>query len=40
MMRKAAKIYSPFEWWGVVVFTCFGSSQTTRILRDAIAKPY
>jgi hypothetical protein len=36
--RHAASLY-PEAWWGVVVFTCFGSLNSTRALREVIAEP-
>jgi hypothetical protein len=36
--REAAALY-PEAWWGVVVFTCFGSLNSTRAIRDVFARP-
>jgi len=36
--REAAALYHE-AWWGVVVFTCFGSLNSTRLLRNVMAKP-
>lgn len=36
--REAAMLFQE-AWWGVVVFTCFGSLNSTRIVSDFIAKP-
>src|SRR4051794_11926368 len=36
--RQAAVLY-PDPWWGVVVFTCFGSLHSTRAVRNILARP-
>ncbi len=36
--REAATLY-PEAWWGVVVFTCFGSLNSTRATRYALPEP-
>lgn len=36
--REAASLY-PQPWWGVVVFTAFGSLTSTRALRLALPEP-
>jgi hypothetical protein len=36
--RGAAALYSD-PWWGVVVFTCFGSLKSTGAVRDVLAEP-
>jgi len=35
---EAAALY-PEAWWGVVVFTCFGSLKSTRLLHTVMEKP-
>lgn len=37
--EEAAAMYAPWQWWGVVVFTCFGSLNSARALRHVIAEP-
>lgn len=36
--RAAAALY-PDAWWGVVVFTCFGSLTSTAAVRDFLTEP-
>lgn len=36
--REAAAIY-PDGWWGIVVFSCFGSLSSARAVRDALSGP-
>ena len=36
--REAATLY-PKAWWGVVVFTCFGSLNSARATRDVLPEP-
>lgn len=36
--REAAALF-PNPWWGVVVFTCFGSLKSTRVVCNLFAKP-
>jgi hypothetical protein len=36
---NAGSLY-PEAWWGVVVFTCFGSLNSTRTLRDVLPQPF
>ena len=36
--REAAALY-PNAWWGVVVFTCFGSLNSARALRQHFREP-
>jgi hypothetical protein len=36
--REAASLYQD-AWWGVVVFTCFGSLPSTRAVRHVFSQP-
>jgi hypothetical protein len=36
--REAASLY-PNAWWGVVVFTCFGSLNSARAVRQVLSEP-
>jgi hypothetical protein len=36
--REAMGLY-PDGWWGIVVFSCFGSLKSTRAVRDDLAVP-
>jgi hypothetical protein len=36
--REAASLYQD-GWWGVVVFTCFGSLPSTRVVRRLVSVP-
>ena len=36
--RQAAEMY-PDRWWGIVVFTCFGTINSTVTILDILAKP-
>ena len=36
--RQAAALF-PEAWWGVVVFTCFGSLNSARAVRDVLEEP-
>lgn len=36
--RQAAALY-PDPWWGVVVFTCFGSLKSARAVRNVLSTP-
>jgi hypothetical protein len=36
--RRAGSLY-PEAWWGIVVFTCFGSLNSTRAVRSVFSGP-
>jgi hypothetical protein len=36
--RGAARLY-PDPWWGIVVFTCFGSLKSANAVRDVLRVP-
>lgn len=37
--REAVILYRPWSWWGLIVFSCFGSLDSARRLREVLFQP-